>query len=112
MFTTSRKSQLCLGQFLGWLRTHRRHVGNVPWSCPKLVLAGVVVVVECNRIVVAAMVMEHNRIVMAAAAVVVVVVVVVVVESIRIVVVLVLVVVVEYLEGLIFLHRSHPLQIL
>ena len=111
MFTTSRESQLCLGQFLGWLRTHRRHVGNVPWTCPKLVLAAVVV--EYNRIVVAAMVMEHNRIVMTAAAAVVVVVVVVVVESIRIVVVLVLVVVVvEYLEGLIFLHRSHPLEIL
>ena len=60
MFITSRKSQLCLGQFLGWLRTHRRHVGNVPWSCPKLVLAAVVVVVvvvvEYNRIVVAVVV--------------------------------------------------------
>ena len=49
---------------------------------------------------------EYNRIVVA-----VVVVVVVVVEYNRIVVMTV-VVVVEYLESVIFLHRSHPLEIL
>ena len=55
------------------------------------------VVVEYNRTVV--VVVKYNRIV--------VVVVVVVVEYNRIVVVAV-----EYLESVIFLHRSHPLQIL
>ena len=49
------------------------------------------VVVEYNRIVVA-VVVEYNRIV--------------------VLLVLVVVVVVDYLESVIFLHRSHPLQIL
>ena len=49
---------------------------------------------------------ENNRIVVAAK-----VVVVVVVEVVVVVVVVVEVVVVEYLEGVIFIHRLHPLQI-
>ena len=59
-----------------------------------------VVVVENNSIMVAVMVVlvEYNRIVVA-----------MVVQYNRIVVV---VMVVEYLEGVIFLLRSHPLQIL
>ena len=60
---------------------------------------------EYKRIVVV-VVVEYNRIVVAVA--------VVVVEYNRIVVmtVVVVVVVVEYLESVIFLHRSHPLEIL
>ena len=50
------------------------------------------------------MVVENNRIVVAAA-------VVVVVVEVVVVVVVVEVVVVEYLEGVIFIHRLHPLQI-
>ena len=60
-----------------------------------------VVVEENNRIVVAVVVEENNRIVVA-----------VVVENDRIVAAGIVVVVVEYLAGVIFLHRSHPLQIL
>ena len=55
---------------------------------------------------------ENNRIVVAVVVVAAEVVVVVEVENNRIVVALVVVVVVEYLEGVIFIHRLHPLQIL